>query len=126
MTMKATRRTLGSWIREFRTGSALLLVYGIALAGSDPGWATWAGAMAAGVLVMETPPPMPLTPSELFSGAGTLAALGLFAFAVLPLIPGASALRRWSASRERASAWRGDGGVPGKPWPAADGDATAR
>jgi hypothetical protein len=86
--MKTGERNTGWRNREFRIGSALLFLYGMVLAGSDPGWAMWAGAMAAGVLVTEIPPPMHLMPSELFVGAGTLAALGLSAFAALPFVLG--------------------------------------
>ena len=91
--MKSGSRETGWRSREFRIGSALLLLYGMVLAFSDPGWATWAGAMAAGVLVTEIPPPMHLTPSELFVGTGTLAVLGLSAFAALPFVLGGGRAR---------------------------------
>jgi hypothetical protein len=86
--MKAGKWMAGRWSREFRIGSMLLLLYAVVLAGSDPEWATWAGAMAAGVLVTEIPPPMHFSPSELFVGAGTLAVLGMSAFAALPFVLG--------------------------------------
>ena len=93
--MKSRSRKTSWRSREFRIGSALLLLYGMVLAFSDSGWATWAGAMAAGVLVTEIPPPMHLTPSELFVGTGTLAVLGLSAFAALPFVLGGE--RAWPA-----------------------------
>jgi hypothetical protein len=93
MAMKAGKWMAGRWSREFWIGSTLLLLYAVVLAGSDPEWATWAGAMSAGVLVLETPPPMPLAPSELFAGAGGLAALGVIAFAALPMVAGGERAR---------------------------------
>ena len=79
--------------REFWIGSALLFLYGMVLIGSDPGWAVWAGGMAAGALLVEAPPPMSFTPGELFAGAGTLAVLGLSAFAALPFVLGGGRAR---------------------------------
>ena len=91
--MKTKVRNTGWRNREFRIGLAILLLYGLLLAVSDPGWAMWAGAMAAGVLVTEIPPPMHIMPSELFVGAGTLAVLGLSAFAALPFVLGGERIR---------------------------------
>jgi hypothetical protein len=93
MAMKAGKWMAGRWSREFWIGSTLLLLYAVVLAGSDPEWATWAGAMAAGVLVIEPPPPMPFSPSGLFADAGTLAALGVIAFAALPMFAGGERAR---------------------------------
>jgi hypothetical protein len=73
----------GYWNREFRIGSVLLFLYGTALVFSDPEWAVWAGAMAVGALVVEPPPPLFCTPSELFAAAGMLGVPGLCAIAWL-------------------------------------------
>jgi hypothetical protein len=99
MHMKAGGRMKKYWNREIRFGSALLGLYGMVLVCSDPEWAVWAGAMAAGVLVTETPPPSSFTPSDLFAGAATLGVLGLCAFLWL--------VRPFT---ERWSGWRYVGG----------------
>lgn len=83
MAMKADGWLARCRDREFLFGSTLLGLYGAVLVCSDPGWAVWAGATAAGALLEEAPPPLPFTPSELFAGAGTLGVLGLCAFAWL-------------------------------------------
>ena len=95
MDMKAGGRMAGYWNREFRIGPTLLCLYGAVLVCSDPEWAVWAGAMAAGALGMETPPPLSFTTSDLFAGAAALCVMGLCAFAwiVRPFTA------RWSVRR---------------------------
>src|SRR5512139_12549 len=100
---------------EFRIGAVLLSLYALALLGSDPEWAMWAGGMAMGALpVLDAPPSLSFTPAELFAGAGVLSLLGLGTFVAIPLLLGEKSVARFLTlwEREIVRWWHGD--LPGR------------
>jgi hypothetical protein len=115
MEMRTGRSRSGCWKGEFRIGAMLLSLYALTLLISDPGWATWAGGMAMGALpILDTPPPLPFTPNELFAGAGVLGLLALGTFVAIFLLLGGNACDRLLAlwEREIMKWWHGD--LPGR------------
>lgn len=113
--MKTGIRNTGWRNREFGIGSALLLLYGVLLAVSDPGWVMWAGAMSVGALPSEIPPSLSHTPADLFTGAGMFSALGLGAFVALLAMRGEIACHRILALCQREWNRWCHGSVPRRP-----------